>query len=614
MNKYGFYITDLKVTGENKKDAEISFKDGFNLISGISDTGKSYLFDCLNYMLGKSDSPKSIQEGSGYNNFYLSIKTYDGQSYTFYRKLKAKKIQIKECDIDSFNDSDIKYEEYQINAQADKNISTFLMKLNGVENKHLKRSNSSKVKLIYTYIRKLASISETRVVFDESPFYPTSQYSDFPLYRNLLLYLITGKDAQNFTPIEKDEIRKSRLNGQKEFIEKRIERLSFQINELTQVQKPINRISVERDLNRLEDEAKNLDLVINNLSTTRNNIYQNLEKTKSSILFIQELLDRMELLRSHYKSDSNRLSFIDEGQILLSQLKSVNCPLCNGEIDSEKLQEIDENISIKKSINSERKKINLKLTDLNSTVNENKKELIRLDSELQIDYSEFENINKEICDSLNPKLDSIREKISNIKEYYTQKSKYDLFIKDLELYNSEYNNINRLLKLKRISETIEEIDEVIMKPFIEILKSTLKDWKYPNTEFIKFDSNPKVFDFVLTSKGRSSFGKGMRAISYTAVIYSLIQYCIDKNIPFTRNLIIDSPLTTYHGKEQKTNEDEIDVNIEHSFFKHFAHKGLDFQFIMFDNKVPPIDVIKNIHYIEFTGEIGNNRFGFFPVD
>ena len=49
------------------------------------------------------------------------------------------------------------------------------------------------------------------------------------------------------------------------------------------------------------------------------------------------------------------------------------------------------------------KKINLKLTDLNSTVNENKKELIRLDSELQIDYSEFENINKEICESLNPK-------------------------------------------------------------------------------------------------------------------------------------------------------------------------------------------------------------------
>jgi hypothetical protein len=614
MNKYGFYITDLKVTGENKKDAEISFKDGFNLISGFSDTGKSYVFGCLNYMLGKSDSPKSIPEGIGYNNFYLSIKTYDGKSYTFYRKLKAKVILIKECVINEFDDSNIKYEEYQIKPQADKNISTFLLKLNGIEDKYLKKSNSSKVRLLYTYIRKLVLISETRIVVEESPFYPTSQFQDSVLYQNLLIYLISGKDAQNFTPIEKDDIRKSRLNGQKEIIEKRIESLSQQIEELIDTQKPVDKIRIERDLNRLEEEAQNLDQVINSLLTTRNSIYQDLEKTKSSILFIQELLDRMELLRSHYKSDLNRLSFIDEGQILLSQLKSVNCPLCNGEIDSEKLQEIDENISIKKSIDSERKKINLKLIDLDSTVNENKKELIRLDSELRIDSSEFENINKEICDSLNPKLDSIRDKISNIKEYYTQKSKYDLFVKDLELYNNEYDNTIRLLKIKQTVETTEEIDEIIMKPFIGILKSILKDWRYPNTEFVKFDSNPKVFDFVLTNKGRSSFGKGMRAISYTAVIYSLIQYCIDNNIPFTRNLIIDSPLTTYHGKEQKTKEDEIDVNIEHSFFKHFAYKDLDFQFIMFDNKVPPVDTIKNIHYIEFTGEIGNNRFGFFPVD
>jgi hypothetical protein len=613
MNKYGFYITNLRVTGENKKNAELSFKDGFNLITGVSDTGKTHIFNCINYMLGKSDSPISIPESIGYTNFYLSLKTYDGKFYTLYRKINAKKILIKECDIFDIDDSRIKFVDYSVNPKDEKNISTFLLKLNGIEDKYLKKSKSNKVKLIYSYIRKLTTISETTIVVNTSPFYPTAQFMDYTLYQSLIIYLITGKDFTNFDPIEKNEIRKSRLNGQKDFIGKRLQNISTEIEKLLNLQKPGLNNSIEIELNNLELDAININRVISELVVTRKEIYKEIEKIKSSILFIVELLERMTLLRLHYESDINRLSFIDEGQLLLSQLKTVNCPLCDSEIESEKLQEIEQNISIKNSIDSEREKIKLKMIDLESTILANKQELIRLEDILRFNNIEFSEINKEIIDKLNPKLDIIREKIVTLKEYYTLNSKLEILNKELDFYNSEYDKTVLLLKTKQVSDIPDEIDEILMKPYLNILKSVLKSWNYPNNEYIKFDSNSQVFDFMFSSKARGSYGKGMRAISYTAVIYSLIKYCIENSIPFTRNLIIDSPLTTYHGKEKKTKDDEIDVNIEHCFFKYFATDLSDFQFIVFDNKAPQIELINKINHIEFTGDLTNGRYGFFPL-
>ena len=39
----GFYISQVQVTGPEKKDAIIEFSKGLNVVSGPSDTGKSYL-------------------------------------------------------------------------------------------------------------------------------------------------------------------------------------------------------------------------------------------------------------------------------------------------------------------------------------------------------------------------------------------------------------------------------------------------------------------------------------------------------------------------------------------------------------------------------------------
>ncbi len=611
-NNLGFYITNFRVTGYNKKPAEITFENGFNLVSGVSDTGKSYIFSCLNYMLGKEANPKSIPESVGYNNFYLGIKTFKGDEYTIYRKLVEKSVKIKKCSVSEYENSKAPIEEYFINNNKKKNLSSFLLKINGIENKFLKKSKSKKVNLIYSYIRNLTLISETRIVEESSPFYPTIQYTENTLYQSLLIYLLTGKDYSDFIPEEEEKIRKSRLSGKLEFVKNRIDTISKNLDTLSTL-KSSSKPTFEEDVKLLEEQTLELNTVISDLYKKKSNKFKELEAQKSSRIFYSELIERMELLKKHYNSDLRRLNFIDEGQNLLGQLQTVNCPLCEAEIESEKLQEVEQNIKVKESIDAEKNKIVEKLKDLSSTISVNNQELENISeriNKLEIEYHEIDNT---IKNEFTPKLNSVKEKLSKINESVSLVSKIELLDKELNFYITEKTNIEVKISLKPVPQTPENIDNKIIDDLCKEIKNILKEWNYPNSDSVVFDSSRKVFDFVISGKARSAYGKGMRAVSYSAVLLGLMSYCNKKSIPFTKSLIIDSPLTTYHGKEIEKQEDGIDINIEHAFFKYFAHKEMDFQFIMFDNKVPASNLIDRFNFIDFSGQEGVGRTGFFPT-
>ena len=78
-------LRKLRLTGINKKDAIIEFKPGINIITGDSDTGKTFAYQCLNYIFGAKDEPKEIEESDGYQNISLDFKEFhihDGNKKT----------------------------------------------------------------------------------------------------------------------------------------------------------------------------------------------------------------------------------------------------------------------------------------------------------------------------------------------------------------------------------------------------------------------------------------------------------------------------------------------------------------------------------------------------
>jgi DNA repair ATPase RecN len=102
MSKKGFYLQKLRVVGGAVNPAEVSFGSGLNVISGSSNTGKSYICSCIDFMLGASTPPEPIPESNDYSEILLEIKTYEGHTYTLKRPIKQKSDAILyECDIEN---------------------------------------------------------------------------------------------------------------------------------------------------------------------------------------------------------------------------------------------------------------------------------------------------------------------------------------------------------------------------------------------------------------------------------------------------------------------------------------------------------------------------------
>ena len=72
-----FYITQIAASGPNVEFSAIPLKDGVNFIVGPSNTGKSYVINCIDFMLGGKEPPFS-KEDTGYDKIHLTLESDDG--------------------------------------------------------------------------------------------------------------------------------------------------------------------------------------------------------------------------------------------------------------------------------------------------------------------------------------------------------------------------------------------------------------------------------------------------------------------------------------------------------------------------------------------------------
>lgn len=131
----GFKINNLIAMGKDVPTVNVEFKDGLNLIIGPSNTGKTYIFEAIDYMLGGGSVPKEISQDKNYLIMYLEIELLKSkETFTISRSLKNPKDMItlfysKFSEIESAQSEQLYYEANK----SEKNISTFLLKLCGFE-------------------------------------------------------------------------------------------------------------------------------------------------------------------------------------------------------------------------------------------------------------------------------------------------------------------------------------------------------------------------------------------------------------------------------------------------------------------------------------------------
>jgi hypothetical protein len=191
MSSPGIFIKRLIATGLDVERAEIPFTRGLNVVSGASNTGKSYILHCIDYLLG-SKQIKTIGEAQHYSTLFLEVEA-GGATYTIERSLLGGRIRLHDVRFEDVT-ADTGVALRSTHADDEENISAFLLRHSGfpADARVRKNAQNKTVALSFRLLVQFFIVPENRIIDDASPAIAsaqeeTRQHSAFEL-------LLTGRD------------------------------------------------------------------------------------------------------------------------------------------------------------------------------------------------------------------------------------------------------------------------------------------------------------------------------------------------------------------------------------------------------------------------------------
>lgn len=613
LNDYGFYITHLLLKGIGKSDAELILQKGLNVISGASNTGKTFIFECLDFIFGTQEKPKKIAESEGYTELLLEIQTYEGKNITFKRNLTDSKMFYYNCSIKNIKGKAPTEIKNQHDKNNDNNISTMLLKICDAEYKNvLKNKKGHTVSFSYRDFSHLTMISEKEIISSNSPIYFYGFYYNKTKSKSVFKTIMTGTDDSIFKDVKESDNSKVKIEGKIELVDnlildirKEIQQLESEIKNYALDYNLLNETIVE-----LREKVSEKKEIVKQLEKEKKDLWQQYNKLENEKMLLEELKKRFMLLKKNYNSDIERLEFIDESEYYLNQLIDMKCPVCNSTWGSNKLNISKEELSI--AIEAERQKIRLQLSDLLSTIQDIDFKISNKDFEMSGMSLKLDKTNDIINSELKPIISQYLTELDNLlvmRDYY-KKKEYNF--ERLKKFEEKKKILISSMNTESVGNAVvQEISDSIYKVFCGIVKDMLQGWEFEDDVKIEFDY--KNMDLLVNGKTKKSFGKGYSALINSAFVLAIMQYAVEYNLPHPKVVILDSPLTTYKGKDnQNENADNVKDIVKQSFYKHLS-LCKNVQIIVLDNIDPSEDVQNNINYYHFTGNTSLGRYGFIPV-
>ena len=601
MMDSGFYIKQLKLSGNGPEPAIIIFKKGLNIISGPTGTGKSYIFQCLNYMLGSKTKPKPITEAKGYDSVSLTIVSSGETEYTLESDLKGGSFILSSPGFAGKRTLARKHK-----SDDTENISAFLLELNNLSGKKVRKNAKGKTRTIsYRDIARFILVDENRIITDSSPIV-SGQYTTATEEKSTFKLILTGNDDSDIVEsLSKDEVKYR--NGKIHLLTDLITEQADELKNLPDTLNAEERIlKIEQALENTSSMHSDLKNVFVELDADRKDISNQLSGLNSDRIYNQELLKRSEILKNQYFVDSQRLNSTIEASFLLENTDNLStCPVCYKPMEG---NEYNENISmIVNACNAEILKIKKLVSELTSAetllIGENKK----IDTEITQLKEKLDRVTINLEEGVGKEMEKLFKQISELNEIRTGLTKAIFINEKISSFQSQRESLSR-----SVSQKGENIFEDILTSQITslstVLEMVLKGIGYSDEPTVTFSESKN--DFVISGEDRELAGKGLRAITYASFLIALQELVIEK--PYSIGpCIMDSPLVTY--KKPKADNEHITVDLAMDFYRYVADNSLLQQTIILENEEPPEDIHDQINLITFTKQSNVGRYGFIPV-
>ena len=589
-------IKELILAGKGKQDAVLSFKQGLNVIAGDSDTGKTFILQCIDYAFGASDRPKSIEEASGYSKIILAFDV-EGDNFRIERRIGEKKVL--------FIKNNVRQEiSSKHSSDGTDNLSRQLLgALKGdLENVYLKKNKKNATRsLSFRDLIHLAFIDEHNIISEISPF-QAAQYTEKTVRQSILKYIITGVDDSKL--IKEQELRHDLIkrSGIVHYLESKKEI----------IQKKISKIK-NNAFYRLYEKDDSVTLMEKKIEQVRCKMVYSIKQLNQNKIEVESLnrkcfedeveILNFERLKKDFAKDLERLDLINLYTDFINQVPRLDCPVCQQAIDPKIIDESGLNRLFAyfkmKALNLKEKSqgLALSLTDVKNRLDENKEKIKKLNK---------------IALELNGEINEQEKMLLMFNENIKTIQRLDMMRNSLEMYEVELKTViediafySRKEKEEREPQKIDNSE--LFDEYCKEVKLVLGEWGVQCDAGVSFSF--RLLDVYVNNTIRADHGKGYRAFISAAMVIALMRFCFKHNRLHPGFVMLDSPLVSLKERRKDEVGDWVNDYMEKKMIEDILKEDACHQVIIVENK--NIRYGGQYNYVDFR-HVGAGRRGFIP--
>lgn len=568
-----FKINQLRAMGPGKRDGIVDFTDGFNLICGRSDTGKTWILKSIYYLFGSSDIP--IPEVTGYTSVQGIFCTKRFGLVTITRGV-GEKVATVLCD-----DPSIESGEYATDyrLKRPRYLNDLWLRIIGInetisipKNKDYERERLSWTNIVSAFFLDENEIDSADSVIAKDNITKTAMLSS-------LIFLLSGDYKKDEAIILKDKQRKAVKVTLDDYYTKRIESLKSERAGYAHALDAANFVSIDVAIGNLSQQSESYKKEIDDLIEENASIATQLASLRDESINTQVLIDRYESLISQYKADLLRMGFILEGQHSLKKLpENKVCQFCGGEVHAH-------NKDYEEAIVAETTRIVAEISVIAAT----KEEVAKDKSDIDDAIRTLESRNVDIQASLKEKkqlVSNLGEAIYTFGEQASLQSKIEIIDQQISDLEEQKAKPEFAKKTSEPYSATKELEKIVGKGFENCLNRILiacnftsghATWDFTKVD-LAIDNIPKELDQ----------GKGYRSFLNSVVGLMIYEYFNKDSAAYKPGLLmVDTPLLGFDEDTSGTK----DTGLRTGLYKYFISHVADGQVIVVDNldELPDLD-------------------------
>lgn len=633
-------VSEIRLTGTRRTDALVRFEPGPNVITGDSDTGKSYLLRLVDYVLGAEEMKKVIEEAAGYETAWVEFANEEGATLTLERHLTGGDVRAhsrpiaairsavvgignKPEDILDPNESEVL--AWKRDGQPEKrDITSRLFPFFGMSDNVRVRKNADgqQQRLTIRTLLPTFVVDEESIITEDSAILRGS-FGD-TAEKRMFSFLLTGRDDKNIVARDPQKMVSAKIQAQRDLVVELLEPLKARLKGLEEKEE-------EESVERLDGTIDDLSNALahnsderNRLRQRRNQHYHDLIRAETQISAVDAMLTRYALLDERYSSDLERLDFISESSHYYDGLQDSMCPMCGQALEGvahehEKATGLSFNAEeVYLSAVAEAAKIRGLQTDLKSAITDLKRRGEQWRDHKKASSDALVDIDRRLDTELAPARRSTRNTLNELVARRVEMETVRGDRMEAARLETLKDKLERELSQPAARQVWAPLDPKAVTDFCKEIEAVLREWSWKEDVRVEFEETR--YDIKVDGKPRRSHGKGFRAVIHAAFSVGLLRFCHAKRRPHPGFVILDSPLTTVkqrrgEAKVELAESDSIAPGIEQSFWKSISEIDPSIQIIVLDNKEPPPHLFDMLNVQLFAGPSAEEgeREGFIPT-